>query len=222
MKKSMRILTVCLVMAVLTGCGGPSKEKIEEVQNIYAQLVSRHNEVIEIYSNIEDDSFSAELDKMAVNINSIGQQDMKGLTNEEIEEIAAELQQNIAMYDDIISSIEKIMEENGEKEDLLAVPVTIQNNTGIKLYQVYLYRAGQEDKGENLVADIEYLDGYQTLNILNIYMEEADTLWYLETMDEEGNMIESAEVDFTGWAGKDVTIRMNFSFDTMEGWLEVE
>lgn len=222
MKKNMRLLTACLLVVFLTGCGGPSREKIEEVQNIYAQLVNKHNEVIEVYANIEDDSFSKELDQMAENINSIGQQDMKSLTNEEIEEIADELQQNITMYNDILSSIEKIVDEKEEVKELLSVPVTIQNNTGIKLYQIYLYQAGQEDKGDNLAADIEYLDGYQTLNILNIYMEETETLWYLEAMDEEGNTIEAAEVDFSGMTGKDVTIRMNFSFDTMEGWLELE
>lgn len=222
MKKSIRLLLIFLVMALLTGCGSPSKEKIQEVQGIYAQLVSRHNEVIELYAGIEDDSFSDKLDEMAENINSIGQQDMKSLTNEEIEQIAEELQQNISIYDEILSSIEEIEGGKETAAEQLAVPVTIQNNTGLELYQIYLYKAGETDKGDNLVADIEYLDGYQTLNILNIYMEEGETLWYLEAMDEEGNAIESSEVDFSGWQGGDITIRMNFNFDSMEGWLELE
>lgn len=221
MKKKVQVLLIGLAVISAAGCGGPSKEKVEEVQSVYAELVSRHNEVVEEYADSEDTSLSTQLDEMAEKINDIGQQDTKDMTNDELDGIIADLKENIAVYDDILVSIEKIREEE-KKEEMYAVPITIKNNTGVKLFQLYLHKASEEDKGDNLAEDIGYLDGYQTLNILNLYMTEDDMLWHLEAIDEEGNVIESADVDLTGYGDDGVTVSMEYSFDTMEGWVNLE
>ena len=221
MKKKVQVLLIGLAVMAVAGCGGPTKEKIEEVQSVYAELVNRHNEVVEEYADFEDTSLSIELDKMAEKINNMGQQDTKDMTDAELDGIIADLREDIAVYDDILTSIEKIKEEE-EKEEMHAIPVTIKNNTGVKLFQLYLYKAAEKDKGDNLAEDIGYLDGYQTLNILNLYMMEDEMLWNLEAKDEEGNIIESAEVDFAGYNENGVTVSMEYSFDSMEGWLELE
>ena len=52
-------------------------------------------------------------------------------------------------------------------------------------------------------------------------MEKGETVWHLETMDEDGLVIESEDVDLSPYQGGDVVIEMYFSFDTNEGWLEI-
>lgn len=208
-----------MAAAVMTACGGPSEEKVQEVQESYAQLVSRHNEVIESYAGLNDDTLNGKLDEMAENLNSIGQQDTKNMTDEELDAIIANLNENIAMYDEIHASIEEMKQQ--EKE-ILSVPVALVNHTGIDFYQMYLYKASETDKGKNLVEDMEYLGGNAIGNIVSLYMTEDEMLWHLEAMDLDGNVIEDTEIDLSGYEEDGVTIHMNFSFDSMEGWVELE
>lgn len=221
MKKFVQILVTVLMAVIMTGCGGPSSDKIEEVQGKYSQLVDRHNEVIEVYADVLDASLSQKLDEMADKINSIGQQDVKDLSDAQIDEIIVELQENIAMYDGILSSIDQITSEE-VTDDSHSVSVTIKNNTGVELASLYLYKASQEDMGENLIEDITELGAYETISIMNIYITDDETLWHLEAMEEDGKVIESADVDLAPYKDGKVTILMDFSFDKMEGWITLE
>lgn len=221
MKKYLQILAMGLILAVMSGCGGPSEEKIKEVQSVYSQLVDRHNEVIDLYADIMDASLSQNLDEMADEINSIGQQDVKELSDSQIDEIISELQEYITTYDSILSSIDEITDEE-ITDDTFSVSVTIKNNTGVELDSLYLYKASQDDKGKNLVEDITQLGPYESLSILNIYMTEEDTVWHLEALEDSGKVIQSEDVDFSSYKDGKVTIQMEFSFDKMEGWLTVE
>lgn len=219
MKKRVYILVTCLLMINMAACGNPSKEKIEEVQNVYAQLVSLHNDVVDQYAQLDNEELSEQLDAMAENIKSIGYQDAKDMTNKELDQVIADLNENIATYDDILASIEEIKSKD---KGIIAIPVTLRNNTAVTLYELYLHKASETDKGENLLEDMEYLEGGDTCNILNLYMKEDEMLWQLEALDEDGNIIESVEIDFTGYGEDGVTVLMEFSFDSMEGWVELE
>ena len=64
-------------------------------------------------------------------------------------------------------------------------------------------------------------DGLEVYNLVNLVMEKGETVWHLETMDEDGLVIESEDVDLSPYQGGDVVIEMYFSFDTNEGWLEI-
>lgn len=210
-------------MIMFAACGKPSEEMIQEVQEAYAGLVSSHNQAVEIYASLEDDSYSAELDEMAEILQELGTQDAKNMTQEELESVLLQLQEQQDRCEEIQESINQMASEvQIPKEELIAVPVTFRNNTGVKLFQLYLYKASDEEKGENLVEDIGYLDGYQTRNILNLYMTDDERLWILEAIDEEGNTIEYGEIDFDGFGEEGATIRMEYSFDTMEGWIEMD
>lgn len=223
MKKKMGMCLLVCAGICLTACGGPSVEEIQEVQEMYAQLVSSHNEAVEAYANLEDDSLSKELDEMAVEIESMGKQDTQNMTQEELDAIETQLQEHLTKYEEMQTSIQELeTAAQTPTEDMLAIPVTFKNNTGVDLYQLYFYKASDTEKGDNLVEDIDYLASYQTRNILNLYMEEEEQLWILEGIDEEGNTIQYAEIDFTGYGEEGVTIVMEYSFDTMEGWIEME
>lgn len=206
---------------LMTGCGGPPEDKVQEVRSVYAELVSRHNEVIEAYADVEDDSFNDELDGMAEKLNSIGQQDVEQMSEEDIDKTIEDLRSNIAVYDAILASV-KQMEEIKSADDADSVSVTIKNNTGVQLKEVYLYKAAEEDKKVNLAENIGSLGGYGALSVLNLCMTEEETIWHLEARDMGGKVIESADISFEGYQNKEVTINMEYSFDTMEGWIEIK
>lgn len=219
-KNKGKVILICLAVMAASACGNPSGEKIAKVQGIYADLVNLHNEAVEEYAELEDDSFGAELDAMAEKIDEIGQRDTQGMTNAELDAVVDEMNNYKEKYDEMLASMQEMKAGETEKE-VLEVPVTIENNTGVSIYGLYLYKASEEDKGENLIKDMEYMDGFQTLNILNLYMTEEEMLWHLEAVEDSGKVIESVDIDFTGKTEKGVTIVMKFSFDSMEGWVEV-
>lgn len=221
MRKYMKMLGICLILLMITGCGGPSEEKLEEVRGVYAELINRHNEVIEIYAGMKDDSMNKELDSMAQQINDIGQQDIRHMSEEEIDTTIEELRANIRMYDDILTSMVQVSEAEPEK-NIFCVSVTIKNNTGIEMGEIYLYKLLQGDRGSNLAEETGSLGEYDVLNILNLYMTEEETLWHLEALDMNGKVIESADIEFDGYENKAMTVRMEYSFDTAEGWVELE
>ncbi len=220
MKNKGKIMGICLAVTAACACGSPSGEKIAKVQGIYADLVSFHNEVVEEYAGLEDDSYGAELDEMAEKIEELGQRDTQGMTNAELDAVIDEMEGYQEKHEGMLASMQEMKSGETEKE-VLEVPVTIENNTGISVYELYLYKAADTDKGENLLKDMEYMNGFQTLNILNLYMTEDETLWHLEALEESGKVMESVDIDFAGKIEKGATIVMKFSFDSMEGWVEV-
>lgn len=218
MRKS-KFIIMCLLMLFMTACGTPSKEKIKEVQSVYAEVVDLHNEVVAEYADLDDDTLSEELNTIAEGIKKIGGQDAMRMTDAELDDTIKELKQSIALYDGIQAKVKALKEG---KEEIYAIPVTLRNDTGIALYEMYLYKASETDKGDNLVEDMGFLEGNQTCSISNLYMTKDEMLWHLEALDEDGNMIESADIDLSGYDEDGVTVIMKFSFDDMEGWLEIE
>ncbi len=218
-KNKGKIIFICILCLAGTGCGGPSGEQIAAVQGTYADLISLHNEVVEAYADLEDDAFSQELDAMAGKIDSMGQQDAREMTVEELDAVAGEMAVYKETYEEMLAAIRE-MKDEAQGEKIYEVPVAIENNTGVLIHNLYLYKAGDTDKGKNLVEDDGCLEGFQTLNILNLYMTEEEMLWHLEAAEESGKVIESVDIDFTDKVEKGVTIVMKFSFDSMEGWVE--
>ncbi|TCL54646.1 hypothetical protein EDD76_11969 [Kineothrix alysoides] len=216
-----KTLAICLAVLLMAGCGGPPAEKIEKARSVYSELVNRHNEVIEVYADVEDNSLDGELDGMAEKINLIGQQDVEQMSEEELDATIEELQANIAMYDGLLESIGQ-MRGIEPADNASSISVTIRNNTGVDLQEVYLYRASEESEKVNLAEDIGGLGGFGVLSIVNIYMTGEETVWHLEALDTGGKIIESADIGFDGYQNKEVTINMEYSFDSMEGWIELE
>lgn len=216
-----RVLLLSLMAASLAACGKASGEEMAMAQGMYADLVEQHNEVAETYASVEDDSLGKELDEMAEKVESMGHQDIHGLNGAELDAIVEEMNGYAKEYEGMLASLEeiKVQEEGAE---VYAVPVTLKNSTCVALYEVYLYEASSTDKGENLIKDMEYLDGLGTLNILNIFVTEGEELWHLEAMDEDGGVIESADIEFTQEHKDGVTIKMEYSFDSMEGWVKLD
>lgn len=221
MGKTGKILLVGLIATAFAACGKASGEDIARVQGMYADLVEQHNEAVEAYAAVEDDSLGGELEEMAEKLESIGQQDTQGMDGAELDALVKQMDDYAKEYEKILAALEDVRKQEGEA-GIYAVPVSLKNSTCVNLYEIYLYEASGTDKGENLVKDMENLDGLGMLNILNLFVDKEEELWHLEAMDEEGNVIESADIEFTEEYKNGVTINMEYSFDSMEGWVKLE
>ena len=116
MKNKGRIILACLLALIVSGCGMPSGERIAEVQGMYADLVNLHNEVVEAYAVVEDDSYGEELDAMAERVNNIGQQDTQGMTNEELNAAAEEIDAYKETYLQMMTAIQEMGDGEKKKE----------------------------------------------------------------------------------------------------------
>ncbi|MDE7015348.1 MAG: hypothetical protein K2P19_11845 [Kineothrix sp.] len=221
MRKIGKILLVGLAATMFVACGKASGEEIARVQGMYADLVEQHNEVVEVYAGVEDDSLGKELEEMAKKIEDIGQQDIQDMDDAKLDDVVEQMNGYAKEYERMMAELEAVKEQEGEPE-VYAVPVSLKNSTGVGMYEIYLYEASSTDKGKNLVEDMENLDGLGTLNILNIFVTKGEELWHLEALDDGGTVIESADIEFTEEHKNGVTINMEYSFDSMEGWIKIE
>ena len=93
----------------------------------------------------------------------------------------------------------------------------------MSFYEVYFYNTEDEGSRTNLMMDDpETYDGLEIYNLVNLVMDKDETVWHLEMIDDEGNVIESEDVDLAPYDGAGVIIEMKYSFDTNEGWLELK
>ncbi len=221
MGKMGKIFLIGLMATMLAACGGASGEEIARAQTMYADLVEQHNEVVEAYAGVEDDSLGKELEEMGGKIESMGQQDIQGMDEGQLDALVEQMNGYAKEYEKMMASLEEIKEQEGQPE-IYAVPVSLKNSTCVDMHEVYLYEASSTDKGENLVKDMGHLDGLGTLNILNVFVTKGKELWHLEAMDDEGNVIEAADFEFKEDYKDGITVNMEYSFDSMEGWIKLE
>lgn len=220
MKKSFFVCLLIMVIMVLMACGDFSGEQVKEVQMLYAQVVDSHNAVVELYADFEDEILTKELDVMAEEIKYMGMQDTKKMTKEERILIWEQLKSYLVRYNEMklyISELAVRQQEQKETKEF-AITITFLNNTGIDLYQLYLYNVSSNDKGENFAEDIVCFASYETRNVLNFFMSKDDCCCIIEAFDEGGKQIIYSEIDFSN-CQEEVTIDMNYNFDDMEGWI---
>lgn len=96
-----------------------------------------------------------------------------------------------------------------EETEVLELPVTIENNTGVDIYELYASGQNQEEWGEDLLGSDSYLpDGNAVDMLFNI---DADSLkWDIMIKDSEGTAIELYGLDFSECSTDGGTIDLEF------------
>jgi len=79
--------------------------------------------------------------------------------------------------------------------DYIEVPVTIQNNTGVEIAELYASGAGVETWGDNLISEGTLPDG-STIDTV-FYVDANNLQWDLMMVDGSGNQVELYGLDFT-------------------------
>ncbi len=219
--KSVAVSWMAALM-VLTGCGKQGGEAMDACKARYAQLVDEHNVVAALYADSAVLEYEEQLNRLGGRIKEIGELDVGVMESEELEALMTEMKELMEEYEEIYHHISETSDETEETE-YCQVSVTLKNMTTLPFYEVYFYNAAQEDTRVNLVTDnAENYNGLEIFNLVNLIMEKDQTVWHLETMDSDGLVIESADVDLAPYDGGSVVIEMLYSFDTNEGWLEIK
>ena len=113
MRKIGKILLVGLVVTMLAACGKASGEEIARVQGMYADLVEQHNEVVEVYAGVEDDSLGKELEEMAKKIEDIGLQDTQGMDDAKLDDVVEQMNGYAKEYERMMAELEAVKEQEG-------------------------------------------------------------------------------------------------------------
>lgn len=220
--KKMKLFCGFAVLMAFMGCGKQNGELIDACKTEYAELVDEHNVVVSLYADSQVEEYEEQLEELNARIKEIGELDVGGMEGEELDALLAEMKDMMGKYEEVYQGISK---EAGEEEDTeyCQVSVTLKNMTTVSFYEVYFYNTEDEGSRTNLMMDDpETYDGLEIYNLVNLVMDKDETVWHLEMIDDEGNVIESEDVDLAPYDGAGVVIEMKYSFDTNEGWLELK
>lgn len=212
---------VLLFSISLLGCDKVSDEKVKICKDLYNDVIEKHNDTIEAYSSISSNEFDIQLNTFQEELSSIGEYNINEIDDKSIDSLISDLEVRLIKYDELLSEFDLLNSGSEYTEMQNNLSATIVNSTGLDLYEVYFYDITKEKDRVNLLSDsIEMLSGYGIFSIVNMCFDNQNTIWKLEVMDEAGNIIESQEIDLKDYKSN-ITINMEFSFDTMEGWLEI-
>ena len=222
-QKNKKLMLLCaVVLLIITGCGRQNTEAVSMCKEEYAKLVDEHNVVIALYADSLTEEYEEPLNRLGQRVKEIGELDAGKMEVAELDSLMAEMGTLMEEYEEIYQKISEIPAEDEETE-YCYVSVTLKNMTTLPFYEVYFYNTAKEDTRENIVTeDAGNYDGLEVYNLVNLVMEKSQTVWHLETMDEDGLVIESGDVDLSSYQGGNVVIEMYYSFDTNEGWLEMK
>lgn len=93
-------------------------------------------------------------------------------------------------------------------EDMIELPVTIENKTGVDIHQLFATSANLEQWGEDILGEDVLEDGASLESVFNIGAD--DLKWDLMMVDSEGTEIELYGLDFTECSTEGGTIVLEF------------
>lgn len=172
-----RIVLLLAMAALFTACG-PSEDKIIEAQTKYRELAATHNQVVEAYAVIEDNSLDSELNTLYKKIEQIKSYNLYDMTEEEINVLIKAMDSIDESYRNYLKTIGEI-KKNEDSQILVPYTFGIVNGTDITFGGLSLMEKGDTD----LVTDVlESMSGFcpgQEMTGLTVYMDVDRTPWIL-------------------------------------------
>ena len=191
-KRKNTIRFVCFTLLVsllmLTGCGGPSAEKIAEAQDTYSDLVSIHNRVVSAHKQIEDDSLDEKLVALGDKITQVNTYNLNDMNNEEIDMLIDTMNSIISTYEEYLDAINDIRDTE-DAAVLTPINVSIENDTGLTFVGLSIHEKGSV-QNTDLLENLSDFKPSQRLAGLVIYRDVENTPWMLELVSEDGSFYE--------------------------------
>lgn len=183
-RKIVFFLFACFLSLMLVSCG-PSKEKVEQAQAKYVQLIDKHNQAVEIHKNIDDASLDEALLKLKEKVAEVETYNLADMQDEEIDLLIQIMDALIKSYDGYLDTLSGIW---GAEEAAERIPVfiTLKNNTEISFSSLKLYEEGDSGIHVNVLENLEPLTPGQSLTGLVIQRDVNNTPWILALVDLEG------------------------------------
>ena len=210
MKKSIIIFFGSLFLCLMiTGCGGPSEEKIAKVQEVYAQLVQVHNQVVEAHKGIDDSSLDGQLVALSEKVAEIETMNLSEMDEETIDSLIETIYSFIASYEEHLQTISGI-KESEEQAVLIPISFSLTNETGQVIQKLVLYEENDLTTQVNVLEDATSFEPGESLVGLMVYRDASDTPWVMELENGEGASyeIELPVKDFDE-EGEDLTLTLD-------------
>lgn len=179
-------LFLCLM---LTGCGGPSEEKIATAQDAYSQLVQIHNQVVEAHKGISDSSLDDQLVALSEKVAEIETMNLSEMDDEMIDSLIETINSYIASYEEHLQTIAQIKEK---EENAVIIPVyfSLANATDQTFQKLFLYEKNDLSSKINVLEDTSGFGPEQALVGLTVYRNVSNTPWILEVENTDGTSYE--------------------------------
>ncbi|MDO4304344.1 MAG: hypothetical protein Q4D94_10550 [Bacillota bacterium] len=173
---------LCLI---LTGCGGPSEEKIAQAQSTYTQLVEIHNQVAEAHKEISDASLDSKLVALSEKAGKIEDFNLSEMKDEDIDLLIETMNSLISSYEECLQTINDI---KGQEDAAVLTPilVTLLNSTDQTFCTLTFYEKDDTSAKSNVLEETSGLGPGQSLAGLMIYRDVDNTPWILELENTDG------------------------------------
>lgn len=185
-KKTTAFILCLLTIFILTGCGGPSEEKVAAAQETYEQLVAIHNQTVEAHKTIDDDFLDQELSALLSDVKQLGSHNLNEMEDADIDLLIEDMNAMISSYQ---ACLDKIQEFKDAKEAARLTPVffTLSNQTDMTFLNLALCAKGDSREKTNVLENTDGFVPGQVLTGLMVFRDTSNTPWILrlENTEEE-------------------------------------
>lgn len=199
-------LLSCLLCLLLSGCGGPSEEKIAQAQETYTHLIETHNQVVEAHKHISDNSLDDKLTALAQKIVKLEEFNLSEMKDTNIDLLIENMNSMTASYEEYLRTIETI-KGTEEAAVIVPIPLTLKNESGQTFQKLFLFEKGDASQKPDVLEGTAGFSSGQSLTGLVISRDVSDTPWILELESTDGSSceIELSVKDFSE-EGESMTI----------------
>lgn len=188
----------CILCFLLTGCGGPSDEKIAQAQETYTHLIETHNQVVDAHKHISDNSLDDQLSALADKITKLEEFNLSEMKDADIDVLIENMNSMIASYEEHLKTIENIKGAE-DAAVLVPIPLTFTNATDQTFQKLFLYEKNDSSHKFDVLEGTSGFNPGQTLTGIVISRDVSDTPWILELENSDGSVseIELSVKDFS-------------------------
>lgn len=188
----------CILCFLLTGCGGPSDEKIAQAQETYTHLIETHNQVVDAHKHISDNSLDDQLSALADKITKLEEFNLSEMKDADIDVLIENMNSMIASYEEHLKTIENIKGAE-DAAVLVPIPLTFTNATDQTFQKLFLYEKNDSSHKFDVLEGTSGFNPGQALTGIVISRDVSDTPWILELENSDGSVseIELSVKDFS-------------------------
>lgn len=188
----------CILCFLLTGCDGPSDEKIAQAQETYTHLIETHNQVVDAHKHISDNSLDDQLSALADKITKLEEFNLSEMKDADIDVLIENMNSMIASYEEHLKTIEKI-KGTEDAAVLVPIPLTFTNATDQTFQKLFLYEKNDSSHKFDVLEGTSGFNPGQALTGIVISRDVSDTPWILELENSDGSVseIELSVKDFS-------------------------
>lgn len=216
-KKWFSLFMICSLFLFTAACG-PSKEKMAEAQAKYTQLAEIHNQAVEAYKDVEDDSLDESLTKLREQVVEVGNYDLTELKDEEIDLLIQIMDSLIGSYEEHLAELSDIKGQE-EAAVLVEIPLTVVNHTDFSFVLLKLYEKGDYDTHANVLENMETLAPGQALMGLVVLRDVDNTPWIL-VLEDTNDMKYELELSVEGYSEEGVTLGLSYTEEEEKLFIE--